>query len=208
MMFVIPTTAIPFIRLQRTEYGNADVTEAYAKDIKQEFESLKPHLPRRVYCMADIGCGVAGIDAFLYPYLEKPDMYLVDKGKPSAKLFYGFHDEAAFYNDFDEMKKLLLVNNVEERHIHPIEVGKNNRIRILGPLELVISLYSWGFHYPVATYVAKVADVLSTEGVLILDVRNGTGGEKDLQEHFAVVKEIGHGPKHIRYLCRLQSEAV
>ncbi len=50
--------------------------------------------------------------------------------------------------------------------------------------DLVISLISWGFHYPVSTYARPVYGALAPHGVLILDVRRGTAGKDELAELF------------------------
>lgn len=52
--------------------------------------------------------------------------------------------------------------------------------------DLIISTISWGNHYPIQTYLKQVDRVLSKRGVLILDVRNGTGGIELLETKFAV----------------------
>lgn len=47
-----------------------------------------------------------------------------------------------------------------------------SRFGVLGlPLDLVISLVSWGFHFPVSTYLDQVHDLLREGGRLILDLR-------------------------------------
>lgn len=44
-------------------------------------------------------------------------------------------------------------------------------------VNVVVSLLSWGFHYPINTYAPKC------RGVMVVDVRKGTTGESDLTRH-------------------------
>lgn len=47
---------------------------------------------------------------------------------------------------------------------------------------VVISLLSWGFHYPIDTYQLNV----KKGGIIVADVRRGTDGIKKLSEYGAV----------------------
>lgn len=43
--------------------------------------------------------------------------------------------------------------------------------------DVVVSLLSWGFHYPISTYAPRCS------GVMVVDVRKGTNGEGDLRKY-------------------------
>ena len=68
--------------------------------------------------------------------------------------------------------------------------------------DVVISIISWGFHYPVSTYLEDVHEALVPGGVAILDIRNGTDGVAALRRRFHVEQIDGpsRGKSH-RYLA-------
>jgi len=65
---------------------------------------------------------------------------------------------------------------VAESNIHLVETTKDNLVNIRCGIDVVISLISWGFHYPVETCLDRVHEMLNPGGRLILDVRKQTGG--------------------------------
>lgn len=66
----------------------------------------------------------------------------------------------------------------------------------------MLSLISWGFHYPVSTYLDRVRELLSDDGVLILDLRRDTGGLEDLRRAFRQVEIVRSADKFDRVLAR------
>lgn len=54
--------------------------------------------------------------------------------------------------------------------------------------DLIISLLSWGFHYPIETYLEKAKKIKN--GILILDIRNGTDQIETLKDNFNTIKVI------------------
>jgi hypothetical protein len=66
----------------------------------------------------------------------------------------------------------------------------------------VISLISWGFHYPVNVYLSEVSRVLSKNGAVILDVRKDSPGLNDLRSRFGTVTTLSEKPKFLRVLAR------
>ena len=152
----------------------------------------------------DIGCGVAGIDVFLNEHYKNnsPDFYLLDKTEIEKKVFYGLKDKAAFYNSLPVAKKLLIENGVKEEKIHTQEVGEDNKIKFGKKFDLVISLISWGFHYPVSTYLDQVYEMLNSGGTLIIDVRNVAGAEDLLINKFGNGKVIYERKKEKRFVFK------
>jgi hypothetical protein len=68
--------------------------------------------------------------------------------------------------------------------------------------DIIISTYSWGFHYPVDTYLDEVASKLAPSGVLILDIRHNTPGEDFLRAQGWTVEFITNEIKSRRAVCR------
>lgn len=175
----------------------------YEDDMRREYQSIKEFLPKTCSSILDIGCGVAGIDVFLSKHFKdiQPTFYLLDKTSIEKVVFYDFKHKASFYNSLDVAKEMLISNGIPERYVHLIEATDNNDINIDGKVELVISLISWGFHYPVETYLNKVHNLLIKGGSLIIDVRKGTADIDKLSNIFSKVDIIFDERKYQRVLA-------
>ena len=228
--FSVPAEAVQFILLQRTglqkfnsnllrklgvpyhphlcqlesRLRRGPIIRDFTQSIIEDYNEIAPHLPPGIAALLDIGCGVAGIDAALHQHCAPPapHFYLLDKTTVSPRVFYDFHEEAAYYNSLAAARSMLEGNGVNASAITCLEADENQRIRIDRPVDLVISLISWGFHYPVKTYLPEVARILSPAGAVILDVRKESSGRADLETHFPKITVISEKPKFLRLLAR------
>ncbi len=178
------------------------VKELFNEDIAREYESIRPALPEQCSAILDVGCGIGGIDVMLNRHYaeSRPTFFLLDKTQVDS-VYYGFKSKGAFYNSLDVAKEVLIANGVAGEKIELVQATEHNRIEIEGPVDLVISLISWGFHYPVETYLDRVHELLRPGGHLILDVRKGTNGEATIRHKFASVREIEATQKYTRVLA-------
>jgi SAM-dependent methyltransferase len=180
-----------------------EIARLYTKDIHQEYDSIKQFLPERAGKILDIGCGIAGIDLLLYRHYHacQSELSLLDKDLLSEKIYYGYKSSGAFYNSLSIAQTFLTANAVPSSKIliyDPDADGFPRRERF----DLIISLISWGFHYPVETYLEEVHGSLADDGVLILDLRKGTDGRRSLAARFASVETIVDAEKYERVLVR------
>jgi SAM-dependent methyltransferase len=182
--------------------GRQRVKSAYSREIEAEFAQLRDFLPKECAALLDIGCGVAGIDVLLYGFYgtQRPSVHLLDRTRTAEQIRYGFRERASFYNSLEVAKLLLESNGVPSERVDLLEATDSNEVRVNRPLDLVISLLSWGFHYPIETYLDKVYGCLADGGRLILDVRRGTGGMDLLRRAFGNSSIIDEGKKHDRAL--------
>jgi SAM-dependent methyltransferase len=181
------------------------IKELFSQDMYREYELLRGALPERPLRILDIGCGVACIDVFLFRhYLKSKNLsfWLLDRSEVSTRLFYYFQDRTAFYNSLEIARELLRANGVVDEQINTLSADDNFGIPIAGPVDLVISLISWGYHYPVKTYLESVVSVMHDESTLILDIRPGTDGVKTLKSAFRIVRKVPSPPWCERYACR------
>lgn len=179
------------------------VKQAFSEDITQEYNKIKPYLPPSATSILDIGCGVAGIDIFVSRHYEnKADIVLLDKSIIDKKLYYGYEAKGCFYNSLLVAKNLLVDNGVDPKKIHLLEPTGDNKIEWEGTFDIIISLLSWGFHYPVSTYLNQVYENLSRKGIAILDVRKNTGGKEEIEYKFGNSQVICSGLKFIRILAQ------
>jgi SAM-dependent methyltransferase len=191
------------------------VKRDFANDMLSEYKDIREWLPERCERMLDIGCGVAGIDALVYQHYadrhaaaavesgdpspaQGPQIELLDKTLVEDKVFYGFKRHGAFYNSLRVAADLLIENGVPADTIRLWEVGGDSRIETESGLDLIISLISWGYHYPVSVYLEQVVDKLRPGGCLIMDVRKGTEGLDALAQAFRELRTISASDTQIR----------
>lgn len=224
MTLTLPSEALPYVLLQRTQYalwGNhrflaklmtslpsalfyalvrgesrlrpRAISTAYRNDMQREYENLRPHLPEEVHSILDIGCGIGGINVFLFEHYERNrqiNFFLLDKSDIAPQLYYGYKSHGAFYNSLDLTRQVLTSHQIPNERIHTLEATSTNDIPISTEVDLVISLISWGFHYPVNTYLERAYALLRPKGRLIIDLRQGTNGVEELRQTFNSVQVI------------------
>ncbi len=168
------------------------VTRNYSRMICADFEMIRPHLPAGATRILDIGCGIGGPDVLLYRhYRTNPDLVIVllDRTDPHTIPKYGFLNTTEFYNALQVSSAVLRGNDVPSSVFQTFDAAEGAFPE--GPFDLVISLASWGFHYPLPTYLEQVDRVLAPGGRLILDIRRGQGQEQLLADTFADLECIG-----------------
>lgn len=179
------------------------IAQMYYSDLQLTFDNIKPYLPLKAEKILDIGSGMAGIDLLLAKYYNYSiDIYLLDKEGVSDKIVAGFHQDQskfAYYNSFSLAREFLESNGLPASRVNTINIGAEP-FPTTERFELIVSLLSWGFHYPVDTYIEDVYRSLHENGVLILDIRKRTDGEKKLEEYFGKKPIcIGQGKENLRF---------
>ncbi len=185
-------------------FTHKTVEKLLTSEIRSEYESMKKFLPSNAKSILDIGCGVAGIDVFLYRHYQNqsPKIYLLDKTEMPAKVYYSFRPKGCYYNSLPLSRKLLELNNVPKGNIFT-EEARDNVIDFNVKFDLVISLISWGFHYPVSTYLDRVFEILNRGGALILDIRKveGSNGLSEVKQKFGNCQIIYESSKNTRIVA-------
>jgi SAM-dependent methyltransferase len=188
---------LPFIYKQivslEAKVDSSRIKALYEDDMRKEYLSIRESLPKTCHKILDIGCGMAGIDVFLnnhYIDAHQPEFYLLDKTEIAKNIFYHFKPQGAFYNSLEISRKMLTDNGIPEENIYLLEADATNAINIDFNIDLIISLISWGYHYPVETYLDRVYKLLSQDGRLIIDVRKGTDGVDKLKNKFSELNII------------------
>lgn len=178
---------------------------AFSRDVNRDFESIRAYIPpqekRKNFKILDIGCGIAGVDCVLNAHYKNPSFYLLDKSTVDNKIHYGFQKTGAFYNSLQVAREILEINGVNSNQINTIEVDDVLTVVFPQDMNLVISLMSWGFHYPVDVYLDNVTKILSDKGVLVIDVRDNTNGIELLNNKFGEVTVCGVFGKALRTIC-------
>ncbi len=181
----IPPEALPWIGVHRTHIDPENLRDAYKASLAEDYWMMLPYLPVHCENILDIGCGMAGIDLFLYIHFRKKvQLHLMD-GTGDTEVKFGFNSELNPYNNMGTTLKFLSMNKVASNHIHLHRIDPDTII----PCDLMISLLSGGFHYPVSTYSELAKRSLRSGGSLILDVRKGTDYDC-LKDNFVFHRKI------------------
>jgi len=184
-------------------FRSASIKRRFARDIETEYKDIANALPKKCSSILDIGCGVAGIDVLLFRHFKHdPSLmfHLLDKSAVDSRVFYGFKQQGSIYNSLEVARRLLVANGIPVDRIHLQEATDNNTIEFGEQFDLVTSLISWGFHYPVPTYLDQVDQCMRPGAHLILDVRKGTDGQKLINDRFGDVKTISESDSKLRLL--------
>ena len=155
----------------------------------KEFETFKKYIPNSAENIMDIGCGLGIINIYLNEFFEKkPVFFLLDKNRVDRKIKYGFSSNYESYNDLNETKNILLNNNIDTNRINLFDVEK--QFLITKKMDLVISLKSMGYHYPINTYIELLRNCCTKNTVFIFDIGDNQYDENYLKKIFDDVKII------------------
>jgi L-malate glycosyltransferase len=178
-----------------------EIEAAHANEMYDILDTIHAYLPSAPSAILDIGAGLGGIDLTLYHYFKSyPTLYLLDKdglllGRHGG--YHGYVEDFSHYNSFQWTRRFLEVNGVPAEKINTIDITTSSFPT--EKFDLVISLLSWGFHFPVDTYIQDVHKQLKKGGRLILDIRKGTDGVDVLREVFNTAPTVLYdGGKFIR----------
>ncbi len=140
-----------------------------------------------VASVLDVGAGLGLVDLVLYKKMKSmPSIYLLDKKNehsPLSPVKGGFKDRYIFTADFDLTRQIFKSNGVDDDKLIFVDPS-NSAISKLPKIDLVLSLTSWGFHYPIETYWDSVKEILHDRSVLYIDLRKNKGGFDFLKENF------------------------
>lgn len=140
----------------------------------------------------DIGCGSGHIHKYLVPALNIQHVYLMDGTKKRRSKMGWNPDGTVPWRDVEDA-----VRKVSELGVGVSSHRPDPHLKL--PTDLIISLKSWGFHYPVRTYMKLVKRSLKPGGRIILDIRKTTDGIAKMAEEFHLVElDVGRSQKCFR----------
>jgi len=163
--------------LQRTAIRRLDLM--YSEIIEYDLAMIKPWLPQEANTILDIGCGIAATDARLHGIYPDADFYLLDK--TALNVQYGEAVEQVFYTSLQTALRMMVNNGVPVKQVHLLEATGDYTIPSNVKVDLALSLFAWGWHFPLGAYATEAARLVIHDGLLIVDVRNDDGEEVLLQ---------------------------
>jgi len=189
-----------------TEYKLSDTSSdleiltAVNKLVETDYNMIKEYLPlisKRTKHILDIGCGLGLIDIALYKhYNMKTRLFLIDTTAEikSDENLSGFKLNYKFYNSLSYAWELLVSNQVDSNYIDEFDACEYDVTKALYPYEyyfdVIISLLSCGWHYPIETYYELINRTLKPNGILILDIRHNTGELEYALKKFKLINVI------------------
>lgn len=170
------------------------ILERTSADLEAEFRDLERFFDRRpIRRMVDIGCGHALIDLFFFRRYGC-DLHPVDI-EQSPERYHDYHDVGAGYASLPSARAFLVRNGVPSERIRTTNPKREKLVD--SGCDLVMSLLSCGFHYPVSTYLGFAHAALKPGGLFLVDLRKGKGQEGDLAG-FPEVVTVADAPKYRR----------
>ena len=173
-----------------------------AEDLfKKEFQTFENFLPKNVNSILDIGCGLGIVNIFLnQKYKNDLKFFMLDKDKIDSSIKYGFSENYESYNDLSETENLLYANGFDKEQLYIKNVDKKIDINL--KLDLIISLKSMCYHYPLENYLYLLKKICSKNTEFILDVTDGLYSKEFTNKFFDYAKII-YEEKGIHTLKRL-----
>lgn len=140
-----------------------------AEQIGEEFDELRPVLdniaPKSI---ADIGCGYATFCLFMSRAYDL-DITLIDLEENGHRHF-GFNEEGSACSNLVKAKSFLTKNGVKSGAIKTLNPEKND-ILAVKPVDLAVSFFACGFHFPIDSYLPFFDKMVNPGGHIILDLR-------------------------------------
>lgn len=139
LQVVIPETALRHLKRHRNR-GSAD----FPKSLADDYRLIERYLPEKATRIIDIGCGMAGIDVLLKRRYPDAELWLLDGDGDDPR--DGWNETLGAFSSRDEANKLLEANGLQADRW--LDIGTKEHLQA----DLIISLASWGYHYPISTY--------------------------------------------------------
>jgi SAM-dependent methyltransferase len=139
----------------------------------------------------DIGSGLGGVDVLLKQYYgnRKVQFYLLDKSGIDKNVYYGLTEDGACYSSAALTKEFLMDNGFSMEQTQVIDIS-TDAFPVNIQFDVIISFISWGFHYSIDTYLKETAQVLSEQGVMLLDIRRSSDAIEKLKCCFSNVQVV------------------
>ena len=170
-------------------FQNKKIEKVTEELFLNELETFKAFLPDSAENIMDIGCGLGIINIYLNKFFnKKSNFFLLDKSRIDKKINYGFSSNYESYNDLNETKNILLENEVDSGRIYLFDVEK--KFQINKKMNLIISLKSMGYHYPINTYIELFRNCCTKDTVFIYDIGENQYDEIYLKTVFDDIKII------------------
>jgi len=134
-----------------------------------EYEEIGQYIHEDTKNIMDLGCGLGRAGINIYHMLDKrPNMFFCDSNfiadKTGGSRFCS-NDEVGDYNSIKITEDFVKYNSVNNCKI--VDIANTNPFKKLPKMDLIISMYSVGFHFSNSDWFNELLDVISHKTVLI-----------------------------------------
>ena len=204
-MFKVDEKTSELILLQRMGYGlepkeTEAVASAYYNDMSSAYSDIVKHIPAGYSSVLDIGCGIGGIDVLLGQKNPECEFAMLDRDGMESTIYYGFKESGAKYNYLSYTTQFMVSNGISENKIKTYNADAQQWPE--GTFDVILSLISWGFHYPISTYLYAAYNAMHSKSVMILDIRHNSNGYDQLLGVFNHVRVIRRYSKCNRIIVK------
>ncbi len=144
------------------------------------FEPVFSQLPQNANVL-NVGCGVGTVELIL-AQVYNWKFYMVDKSSVSIMQqkelkYYGADgNEHGFYNSWNVLKDGIKSTGLDKSRFVMLEPEDDWPVQ----MDLIMSSYSWLWHYPLDVYWDRFVKSLKPGGKVMLDILNNENSEKEL----------------------------
>lgn len=143
--------------------------------------------------LLDIGCGPAVTSVWLAEVMNLDHLYLMDGGVSRRREESWYEGEPQAWADMSLTRQVVADNHVSAT-IMPSDPSAYVKC------DAIMSLLSWGHHYPVEVYRELVLRSGATK--IVLDLRKGKGGYNNLVQYFPRAECIDETAKTERWFFK------
>ena len=191
-----------FTNLLINFFQDANLETSVEELFIKEIMTFKKFLPNSIKNVMDVGCGLGLINIYINRIANSDtQFFLLDKNRIDKKIKYGFSPNYESYNNLNETRKILMSNNIKDDCIKLFDVDQ--KILIHNKIDLVISLKSMGYHYPIDNYIDLFRKCCTKDTVFIYDIGENQFDENTLKEIFNDI-EIIYEEKTNNHLRRIR----
>lgn len=189
-----PPTVVEHLRALRPNDDPLILATTYERRARRAYQALLPtvvewqlRVKNLTNSILDIGCGLAIVDIMLANLLQPEKIQLIDGNGTTPRMREKYHSEQRAWNNVKLGADMVRANVSSNSQV--FEHQPNADLR--GYIDLIISLRSWGHHFPVNNYLTLVNHCLAEDGLIILDIRGSTNGRQVLEQSgFEYIEQI------------------
>jgi hypothetical protein len=155
--------------------ANGDM-DYYSRLSIDEFKIISKYIPKKVKNAMDLGCGMGRCGVYLYNKLFSDhktkfvfcDSELISSENSGSRLCNS--DEIATYNSVLKTNEFVALNGVKNYKV--VDFNTSNFLENIPCMDLIVSMYSVGFHFSFTDWIAKLSTILTKDTVLILGIHD------------------------------------
>jgi SAM-dependent methyltransferase len=145
--------------------------QAFEDKTARDFETIKNWYPSKIDSILDIGCGLGSVNILLaQDWLYLREINIID-GDGTVDKRTSFSEDTQAWSD-RKLARDFIKSNVSYR-CNVLDHPPDPSLTIHA--DLIISLKSWGHHYPVSVYLDLVKRSLLPGGRIVMDIRRRRG---------------------------------